>query len=101
MNNGVASVNAASLQFSGNSTLNLSYDQLFSTPVAALNVSGALTWVEAGGPPVVEPQRRGFGSVVLKRMATHGAKNATLSLDFPPEGVRWRMEVPAADVLKR
>lgn len=43
VNNGVASVTAASLQLTGNSTLNLSYDQLFSTPVAALNVSGTLT----------------------------------------------------------
>jgi two-component sensor histidine kinase len=60
-----------------------------------------MTWAESGGPRVVEPQRRGFGSVVLERMATHGAKNATLALDFPPEGVHWRMEVPASDVLKR
>jgi PAS domain S-box-containing protein len=60
-----------------------------------------MTWVETGGPPVAKPQRRGFGSVVLERMATHGAKNATLALDFPPQGVHWRMEVPASDVLKR
>lgn len=42
VNGGVASVNAASLTLAGTSALNLNYDQVFGTPVPALNVAGGI-----------------------------------------------------------
>jgi len=54
-----------------------------------------MTWEESGGPPVTSPQRQGFGSIVLERMTAHAFQDSAITLDFPPEGVRWRMDVAA------
>ena len=54
-----------------------------------------LQWRESGGPPVVEPQRRGFGRRVLVDMAA-AELLAEVSLTFPPEGVVWKIDAPAA-----
>ncbi|HEX5218144.1 MAG TPA: autotransporter-associated beta strand repeat-containing protein [Verrucomicrobiae bacterium] len=43
VNNGGASVNAATLKLAGTAALNVNYDQLFGAPVTALNVSGGIT----------------------------------------------------------
>lgn len=46
-----------------------------------------LTWAESGGPPVAEPERRGFGSRLIERgLSTHGENS--VELRFAPEGVR-------------
>jgi PAS domain S-box-containing protein len=50
-----------------------------------------LTWAEQGGPPIEQPTRRGFGSVVLERMAASLGGGAIL--EFHPEGVRWSVDV--------
>ena len=47
-----------------------------------------LTWQERGGPPVVAPTRKGFGSVMVEQ-ATDGQAELT----FPPEGVRCTLNV--------
>jgi len=47
-----------------------------------------LTWQERGGPPVVAPTRKGFGSVMVEQ-ATDGQAELT----FPPEGVRCTLAV--------
>jgi two-component sensor histidine kinase len=57
-----------------------------------------LVWRESGGPTVTEPQRRGFGT----RLITGGITRelgGTVDLTFPPEGVRYALDVPvdAAD----
>lgn len=44
-----------------------------------------ITWREAGGPPVTPPQKRGYGSIMLRRM-TESAKGA-FNIDFRPTGV--------------
>lgn len=52
-----------------------------------------LTWQETDGPPVVPPQRRGFGS----RLISEGLSfelGAKISLEFPPTGVQCTIEVP-------
>jgi PAS domain S-box-containing protein len=50
----------------------------------------ALTWHESGGPRVVAPTRRGFGSILIEQAMGDG--NARL--DFPPEGVRYSLTAP-------
>lgn len=54
-----------------------------------------LQWRESGGPPVVEPQRRGFGRRVLVEMAA-AELMAEVSLTFPAEGVVWQIDAPAS-----
>ena len=52
-----------------------------------------LTWRESGGPPVVAPDRTGFGCTLLRRVfrATEGGE---ASLVFDPSGVRWEARFP-------
>jgi two-component sensor histidine kinase len=45
-----------------------------------------ITWLERGGPPVVAPERRGFGTRLLERGVAHELK-ADVQLDFQPEGL--------------
>lgn len=45
-----------------------------------------ITWIESGGPTVVAPDHRGFGSVVLGRMAEHGLNGAART-EFGPGGL--------------
>jgi PAS domain S-box-containing protein len=51
----------------------------------------SLVWQERGGPRVVEPGQRGFGSRLLERVIT--GERGTLSLDFEPEGVIARISL--------
>jgi PAS domain S-box-containing protein len=52
-----------------------------------------IRWEEIGGPPVLSPQRKGFGTVVLERMALQIA-DASTSLRFSTPGVVWYLEAP-------
>lgn len=51
----------------------------------------SLTWRETGGPPVVIPSRRGFGSQMLER-ALALELGGTVRLEFSPEGLVCRVE---------
>jgi PAS domain S-box-containing protein len=52
-----------------------------------------LAWTESGGPPVKAPARRGFGSVLIERALAHDC-DATVRLEYPPEGLTCRIEIP-------
>jgi two-component system CheB/CheR fusion protein len=52
-----------------------------------------LTWIESGGPPVLSPQRRGFGSQLITDALAHELQGE-VRLDFDPAGVRCNMEFP-------
>lgn len=54
-----------------------------------------LSWRETGGPPVTPPTRRGFGHVVMDRIAGR-ALGGMSGISFEPDGVYWSLEVPAA-----
>jgi two-component sensor histidine kinase len=54
-----------------------------------------MTWREAGGPMVTEPQRWGFGSQVLQQV-TAQALAGKVTHRFAPDGVRWTLDIPAA-----
>ena len=44
-----------------------------------------LDWVESGGPPVVAPRQRGFGTRLIE-MSAQGALGGSADLHYPPEG---------------
>jgi PAS domain S-box-containing protein len=52
-----------------------------------------ITWTEVDGPQVEEPQRRGFGTLVIKRNLSR-ALDADVDLSFPSEGVRCVISIP-------
>ncbi len=55
----------------------------------------AMTWRETGGPPVAVPTRKGFGTIVMDRIAGT-ALGGRSSVGFEPSGVVWSIDVPAA-----
>ncbi len=57
-------------------------------------------WTETGGPAVTPPSRRGFGSRLIER-ATAAEFGGEVSLDYAPEGVRWRLSAPYAGLAER
>jgi PAS domain S-box-containing protein len=57
-----------------------------------------IRWQEVGGPAVITPIRKGFGSQVLERMALQ-IPDASASLKFPTPGVIWYLEAPTKSVL--
>lgn len=52
-----------------------------------------LEWREKGGPAVLPPQRRGFGSTLIERSLTYEFDGAA-QLDYRPEGLVCRLIVP-------
>ena len=57
-----------------------------------------LIWKEVGGPPVEEPQRQGFGDIVLTKVVPVSLRG-TASLEFEPEGIKWVLLAPSSGVL--
>ena len=57
-----------------------------------------IVWREHGGPPVAQPERRGFGRVLLERLV--GATlNGSVTLDFRPEGLVCEIDFPEATLV--
>jgi two-component sensor histidine kinase len=55
------------------------------------------TWHESGGPPVVPPQRRGFGSVLIERVL--GADfGGVVTMQYAPSGVIAELRVPVSNL---
>jgi two-component sensor histidine kinase len=52
-----------------------------------------LEWREVGGPPVKEPQHRGFGSTLLQRVLPMQCK-AEVEVRYASDGLRFRMDAP-------
>lgn len=55
------------------------------------------TWQERGGPPVVPPSKKGFGSMVIGRIA-ESSLGAKVDLEFAEPGLLWRLRCPAQNV---
>jgi two-component sensor histidine kinase len=51
-----------------------------------------LDWSEHGGPPVEQPERRGFGRSLIERSVAYEL-DGSAELTFAPEGVRCHIEV--------
>jgi two-component sensor histidine kinase len=58
-----------------------------------------ISWMEREGPPASPPQRRGFGTVVMKAMAER-SMDGRVELDYAPSGVTWRLTCPAPNALE-
>lgn len=52
-----------------------------------------LCWKENGGPPTVEPSRKGFGSTIIKRHA-EGAFSGEVVIDYMVTGFSWTLHAP-------
>jgi len=57
-----------------------------------------MSWRERGGPPVQAPERRGFGSTVICRMAERSL-GAEVELLYEQAGVNWRIRCPASGIV--
>ena len=60
---------------------------------AAGNGRLAVTWSERGGPAVAPPKRTGFGRVMIERALTADLRGK-VDLDFAPQGLTCRIELP-------
>lgn len=58
-----------------------------------------LIWTESGGPAVVEPSRRGFGSTLIERSIPFDL-DGEAHIDFAGEGLRARFQIPARHVVR-
>ncbi|MDB5360638.1 MAG: hypothetical protein JWO51_1935 [Rhodospirillales bacterium] len=57
-----------------------------------------LRWAETGGPPVVPPTRRGFGTDITRRLVAR-ALRGTVAFDFAETGIVWHLDAPAATLI--
>jgi two-component sensor histidine kinase len=58
----------------------------------------SMSWRERGGPKVEAPGRKGFGQMVIGRMAA-ASVDGRAEVDFQAEGLFWRLSAPAENVL--
>jgi two-component sensor histidine kinase len=54
-----------------------------------------LRWTETGGPPVIAPRRRGFGSRLIERSLAQDL-DGQVEIAFPPTGVVCTVNAPVA-----
>jgi two-component system, chemotaxis family, CheB/CheR fusion protein len=59
-----------------------------------------LTWIEAGGPAVEPPARRGFGTTLIEQTLTHEL-DADVSREFLTAGLRCMIAIPLTDEITR
>jgi two-component sensor histidine kinase len=55
-----------------------------------------LSWRETGGPPVIAPSRRGFGSRLLEEVLRSDLGGET-KLEFPADGVHCVITAPCSE----
>lgn len=58
----------------------------------------SIRWKESGGPPVVPPSRRSFGTRLIEK-GLAGSLKGDVDLEFPPDGVACTMRL-SMDALK-
>jgi hypothetical protein len=58
-----------------------------------------MSWAESGGAPVEPPGTKGFGQLVIERMAAE-ALQGQVTLEFAREGVRWALDADAEAVVQ-
>lgn len=59
-----------------------------------------LEWREKDGPPVKPPERRGFGTLVIRQNMEHQLAGKA-QIDWHPEGLHVNMQVPTSAVVRR
>ncbi|RWX79405.1 PAS domain S-box protein [Neorhizobium lilium] len=58
-----------------------------------------IEWRESGGPPVLPPQRRGFGSTLIERGLTR-EMGGEVKMDFQPDGLVCIVDAPESPYAK-
>jgi len=58
-----------------------------------------LRWKEQSGPPVILPAHKGFGRMVMDRIAGQALGGHSKAI-FAPDGVCWELDVPASAVIR-
>ncbi len=56
-----------------------------------------MSWTEKDGPPIVPPQRSGFGSTVIERLLMQSLGGKVV-VEYPSEGLRWRFRAPLSNI---
>jgi two-component sensor histidine kinase len=59
----------------------------------------SLRWTESGGPPVVPPTRRGFGTDVTRKLIAR-ALRGTVTFEFAETGIVWALDAPTANLIE-
>jgi PAS domain S-box-containing protein len=54
-----------------------------------------MSWRELGGPQVMKPAARGFGSTVIDTLITT-TLNGEVSIEYAPTGLIWKLQCPTA-----
>jgi PAS domain S-box-containing protein len=54
-----------------------------------------LSWRESGGPPVVRPRKKGFGSAITESMVARSVLGA-VTVTYAPTGLIWELVAPEA-----
>lgn len=57
-----------------------------------------LRWKEVGGPPVRQPERRGFGSLMIERLL-RSYLNGAASISYEPDGLLFCIDAPLAGAI--
>ena len=65
---------------------------------AAAKPAFSMSWLEDGGPKVATPTRKGFGQIVIGRMA-EAAVEGCAEIIFREEGFSWNLSAPAENAL--
>jgi two-component sensor histidine kinase len=55
-----------------------------------------LVWIESGGPPVVIPTRRSFGTRMMRSLGQQ--LNGQVDLTYEPSGFVYRLDVPLGSI---
>jgi PAS domain S-box-containing protein len=58
----------------------------------------SMSWLEHGGPAVAVPTRKGFGQIVIGRMA-EAAVQGVAEIAFKERGVSWNLSAPVQNAL--
>jgi two-component sensor histidine kinase len=59
-----------------------------------------MDWSESGGPTVVPPTRRGWGSTAINTIPEY-ALGGEVAIYYAPSGLMWQLTCPAAKALER
>jgi two-component sensor histidine kinase/CheY-like chemotaxis protein len=59
----------------------------------------SIRWTERGGPPIVVPTHRGFGTTVVTKMVEMSLDGETV-LDYSSRGLMWGLACPLKNVLE-
>ncbi len=58
-----------------------------------------MRWLEEGGPKVEPPSRRGFGQIVIGRMA-ESAVDGTVEVEYRESGLSWKLSAPVTGTIE-